>query len=141
MNFRKSRVRKMAALAGVSAVLLALSGCEGRPTAAASGGANNTDNPVMFTVPPDQMAHVQVLTVQPTTLTRFLRLTGAVAYNSFRTTPVITQVSGPVSRVVVVPGEKVTQGQPMLYVASPDYSQLRTNYLKAKDAYALAQKA
>jgi membrane fusion protein, heavy metal efflux system len=28
-----------------------------------------------------------------------------------------------------------------LYVASPDYSQLRTNYLKAKDAYALAQKA
>jgi len=29
----------------------------------------------------------------------------------------------------------------MLYVASPDFSQLRTNYLKAKDAYALAQKA
>ena len=29
----------------------------------------------------------------------------------------------------------------MLYVASPDYSQLRTNYLKTKDAYALAQKA
>ena len=29
----------------------------------------------------------------------------------------------------------------MLYVASPDYSQLRTNYLKAKDAYALAQKS
>ena len=28
----------------------------------------------------------------------------------------------------------------MLYVASPDYSQLRTNYLKAKDAYSLAQK-
>jgi cobalt-zinc-cadmium efflux system membrane fusion protein len=29
----------------------------------------------------------------------------------------------------------------MLYVASPDFSQLRTNYLKARDAYALAQKA
>ncbi len=86
------------------------------------------------------MSHVQVVTVQPTTLTRTLRLTGAVAYNGFRTTPVITQVSGPVSRVVVVPGQKVHQGQPMLYVASPDYSQLRTNYLKAKDAYALAQK-
>ena len=78
--------------------------------------------------------------MQPTTLTRTLRLTGAVAYNSFRTTPVITQVSGPVSRMVVVPGQKVRQGQPMLYVASPDYSQLRTNYLKAKDAYSLAQK-
>ena len=87
------------------------------------------------------MSHVQVLTVQPTTLTRMLRLTGAVAYNGFQTTPVITQVSGPVSRVVVVPGQKVQQGEPMLYVSSPDYSQLRTNYLKAKDAYALAEKA
>jgi cobalt-zinc-cadmium efflux system membrane fusion protein len=55
---------------------------------------------------------VQVLTVQPTTLTRTLRLTGAVAYNSFRTTPVITQVSGPVSRVVVVPGQKVRRASP-----------------------------
>jgi cobalt-zinc-cadmium efflux system membrane fusion protein len=87
------------------------------------------------------MSHVQVLEVQPTTLTRTLRLTGAVAYNAFRTTPVITQVSGPVSRVVVVPGQRVKQGEPMLYVASPDYSQLRANYLKARDAYALAQKA
>jgi membrane fusion protein, heavy metal efflux system len=42
---------------------------------------------------------------------------------------------------VVVPGEKVRQGQPLLYVASPDYSQLRSNYLKSKDAYALAEKA
>ena len=40
----------------------------------------------------------------------------------------------PVSRVVVVPGQKVKRGEPMLYVASPDYSQLRTNYLKARDA-------
>jgi len=68
-------------------------------------------------------------------------LTGAVAYNGFHTTPVITQVSGPVARVAVVPGQKVKAGEAMLYVSSPDYSQLRTNYLKAKEAYALAQKA
>jgi RND family efflux transporter, MFP subunit len=43
--------------------------------------------------------------------------------------------------VVVVPGQSVRRSEPMLYVASPDYSQLRTNYLKAKSAYALAQKA
>jgi cobalt-zinc-cadmium efflux system membrane fusion protein len=54
---------------------------------------------------------------------------------------VISQISGPVNRIVVVPGQHVHQGEPMLFVASPDYSQLRTNYLKAKDAYALAQKA
>ncbi len=43
------------------------------------------------------MSHIQVVTVAPTTLTRTLRLTGAVAYNAFKTTPVITQVGGPVT--------------------------------------------
>jgi membrane fusion protein, heavy metal efflux system len=128
------------AVAAALLLLLALTACEGSGSNAAANSPN-TNNPELFTIPQDQMSHVQVLTVQPTTLTRSLRLTGAVAYNSFRTTPVITQVSGPVSRVVVVPGQKVTQGEPMLYVASPDYSQLRTNYLKARDAYALAKKA
>jgi cobalt-zinc-cadmium efflux system membrane fusion protein len=113
-------------------------GCSGSK----SGSANNhsNDRPELFTIPANQMAHVQVVTLQPTTLTRTLRLTGNVAFNSFRTTPVITQISGPVNRIAVVPGQEVHTGQPMLYVHSPDYSQLRTNYLKAKDAFLLAQK-
>jgi len=106
---------------------LLLVGCDGTGSnASANASAKNPNEPELFTIPQEQMAHVQLLTVQPTTLTRTLRLTGAVAYNSFRTTPVITQVSGPVSRIVVVPGQKIAKGAPMLYVASPDYSQLRT---------------
>jgi membrane fusion protein, heavy metal efflux system len=142
MTYRPDRSRGLAALIAASAILLAFSGCESSGSkASADASAKSSDNAELFTIPQDQMAHVQVLTVQPATLTRSLRLTGAVAYNSFRTTPVITPVSGPVSRIAVVPGQHVTKGDPMLYVASPDYSQLRTNYLKAKDAYALAQKA
>jgi len=143
MNVRTHLWQGLAAFAAISSITLVLPGCEGSGSNAAANSVNarNSNNPELFTIPQDQMSHVQVLTVQLTTLTRSLRLTGAVAYNSFRTTPVITQVSGPVSRVVVVPVQKVTQGEPMLYVASPDYSQLRTNYLKAKAAYALAQKA
>jgi cobalt-zinc-cadmium efflux system membrane fusion protein len=94
----------------------------------------------LFTIPTDQMSHVQVVTVAPTKLTRTLRLTGAVAYNAFNTTPVITQVGGPVSRILVVPGQQVKAGQPMLDVSSPDYSQLLDAYLKAADAYRLADK-
>jgi cobalt-zinc-cadmium efflux system membrane fusion protein len=134
--------RKVATLMLLAAFLLALASCSG--SGSGNGAKNeptNSNNAELFSIPSDQMAHVQVLTVQPTTLMRTLRLTGAVAYNSFHTTPVITQVSGPVSRVAVVPGQRVQRGEPMLYVASPDYSQLRTNYLKAKDADALAQKA
>ena len=128
-----------AALTAVSILALALAGCEGEGPSADTY-AKNSVNAELFTIPPEQLSHVQVLKIEPSTLTRTLRLTGAVAYNGFHTTPVISQVSGPVSRVVAVPGQKVKQGQPLLYVASPDYSQLRTNYLKARDADALAQK-
>ncbi|ABF39453.1 secretion protein HlyD [Candidatus Koribacter versatilis Ellin345] len=134
--------QRLAPAAILAALALVLSSCQGggaKSSNTREGG--NPTNPELFTVPSDQLSHVQIITVEPTALTRSLRLTGAVAYNSFHTTPVITQVSGPVSRVVVVPGQNVHQGEPMLYVASPDFSQLRTNYLKAKDAYALSQKA
>lgn len=137
----KPRTRQLAlSLAATLTLVLALTACDNGGSKA-SANTRNPNDAELFTIPPEQMSHVQVVNVQPTTLTRVLRLTGAVAYNGFRTTPVISQVSGPVSRVVVVPGEHVKQGAPMLYVASPDYSQLRTNYLKAKDAYALAEKA
>jgi cobalt-zinc-cadmium efflux system membrane fusion protein len=138
---RLARWQWLAFLMILSAIMVC-AGCEGSKSDAAANnhGGNDPNHPELFAIPQNQMSHVQVVTVQPTTLTRSLRLTGAVAYNNFRTTPVITPVSGPVSRVVVVPGEKVRKGQPMLYVASPDFSQLRTNYLKAKDAYSLAQK-
>ena len=143
MSVPNDRRRRVVILAAASAILLALTSCQGSGSKASTNASssNNSDTPELFTIPSEQLAHVQVLTVQPATLTRILRVTGTVAYNSFRTTPVITQVSGPVSRVVVVPGQKVQRGEPLLYVASPDYSQLRTNYLKAKSAYALAQMA
>jgi cobalt-zinc-cadmium efflux system membrane fusion protein len=134
--------RRLAALSAVVTMTFMLVGCQGSSSkTGAVNEAGKANSAELFTIPKDQMSHVQVLNIQPTTLTRSLRLTGAVAYNSFRTTPVITQVSGPVSRVVVAPGQTVQQGQPMLFVASPDYSQLRTNYLKAKSAYQLAQMA
>lgn len=132
--------RQLVALSAALAIALALAGCGRSASGNADNHSGNPDSAQLFTVPADQMSHVQVLTIQPTSLTRTLRLTGAVAYDAFHTTPVITQVSVPVSRIAVVPGQTVQRGQPMLYVASPDYSQLRTNYLKAGDAYALAQK-
>jgi membrane fusion protein, heavy metal efflux system len=138
----KVRMRRLIVLTALSAITLALAGCSGAGTQDASKNhPNNANTAELFTIPPDQMAHVQVLAVEPSALTRTLRLTGAVAYNGFHTTPVISQVSGPVSRIAVAPGQHVQRGEPLLYVSSPDYSQLRTNYLKAKDAYVLAQKA
>jgi membrane fusion protein, heavy metal efflux system len=105
-----------------------------------SGKDSTGEKAALFTIPQEQMSHVQVVTVEPTTLTRTLRLTGAVAYNAFNTTPVITQVGGPVTRILVVPGERVKKDQPLLTVTSPDFSLLFASYLKAKDTFRVADK-
>jgi membrane fusion protein, heavy metal efflux system len=105
-----------------------------------SSKASQSTTPQLFAIPPDQVSHVQIVTIQQAKLTRTLRLTGAVAYNAFKTTPVIAQVGGPVRRILVVPGDHVRQGQPMLEVSSPDYSQLLATYLKAHETYRVADK-
>jgi membrane fusion protein, heavy metal efflux system len=130
---------------GIAAVLtLAFAACSADKSASemtsysskqAKGGT-----PGLFTIPADQMSHVQVVTVEPSNLPRVLRLTGAVSYNAFNTTPVITQVGGPVSRLLAVPGQRVKKGQSLLEVSSPDYSLLFASYLKARDIFRVADK-
>jgi cobalt-zinc-cadmium efflux system membrane fusion protein len=99
-----------------------------------------SETALLFTVPQDQMAHVQVVPVQKVNLPRTLRLTGAVTYNLFKTTPVFTAVGGPVHEILVAPGENVKAGQPLLTVNSPDYSLLRSAYIKARDLAQLTDK-
>jgi cobalt-zinc-cadmium efflux system membrane fusion protein len=139
-------VHRLAALcAPALAAGLALGGCGGTGGQAGkmtsfSTAQSAASQAELFSLPADQMSHIQVVAVAQVPLARTLRLTGAVDYNGFKTTPVITQVGGPVSRIVVAPGEHVRAGQPLLYVTSPDFSQLRSAYLKARDALQLADK-
>ena len=149
MNLGENRWQRVAALAAVSAILPAimvvLAGCGGAGEQASkmtsfSTAESRESKAELFSLPADQMSHIQVVTVEQGPLARTLRLSGAVEYNDFRTTPVITQVGGPVSRVMVVKGEHVRAGQALLYVASPDYSLLRSAYVKARVAFQLADK-
>src|SRR5208283_1619575 len=122
MNIRKRCWYRLAVLAA-PATLVALSGCGGAGEQAGkmtsfSGAESAESKAELFSLPADQMSHIQVAAVEQGPLARTLRLTGAVEYNDFKTTPVITQVGGPVSRVAVVQGEHVRAGQALLYIAS-----------------------
>jgi membrane fusion protein, heavy metal efflux system len=136
----------LAAMGLCALLLLTFNGCSRRTADAQDNSTSygsavtSADKAQLFTVPQDQMQHVSIVTVEPTKLSRVLRLSGSVAYNNFETTPVITQVGGPVARILVSPGEYVRAGQPLLYVSSPDYAQTRTAFLKAREATALAEK-
>ncbi len=144
-RIQKIRRECSAILGATLAVVLVLAGCgatgdQANKMTSFSTTESAESKAELFTLPPDQMAHIQVFTVAQMSVARTLRLTGVVAYNAFLTTPVISQVGGPVSRILVTPGEEVKQGQPMLYVTSPDYSLLRSAYVKARDAFQLADK-
>jgi len=105
-----------------------------------STNESKNDTASLFTVPQDQMAHLQVITVEKSHQPRILRLTGAVAYNAFATTPVFSAIGGPVEKILVDPGQVVHLNQPLLLVSSPDYSAARSTYLKAKSVFLLADK-
>jgi len=105
-----------------------------------SASETKADTATLFTVPADQMAHLEVVPVEKANLRRQLRLAGNVAYNAFKTTPVFSPIGGPVHEILVAPGETVHAGQPLLTVNSPDYSAARSAYLKARDAFFLADK-
>jgi cobalt-zinc-cadmium efflux system membrane fusion protein len=105
-----------------------------------SATETKNDTAALFHVPVDQMSHIVVVPVEKTPFSRLLRLTGSVAYNAFKTTPVFSAIGGPVHEILVAPGQTVAARQPLLTVNSPDYSVARSAFIKARDAFFLADK-
>lgn len=105
-----------------------------------SSGETKGDTAELFSVPQDQMSHIQVAPAEKSRLPRVLHLTGTVAYNAFKTTPVFSAVGGPVQELRAEPGQTVKQGQTLLTVRSPDYSAARSAYMKAVSTAQLSDK-
>jgi len=128
-----------------SLLLISLAGCGAdKPESSMtsySSSESKAETASLFSVPQEQMAHLQVVSVEKSALPRVLRLAGAVAYNAFKTTPVFSAIGGPVRELLVTPGETVHAGQPLLTVNSPDFSAARSAFLKARTASLLADKS
>jgi cobalt-zinc-cadmium efflux system membrane fusion protein len=93
----------------------------------------------LFTVPPEQLSHLEIVAVHKATFATELKTTGTVDWDSDHTSQAITQVSGPITRLLVDTGAQVKAGQPLLYVASPDISNAFSTYRKARNRLALAK--
>jgi len=106
-------------------------------TPPASGGAATAAG--YFTVPADQLPHLKVASVRKTTWSAVVRTTGTVDWDNDHTTQAITQVSGPITRIVADTGTRVKAGDPLLYVASADITNSISSYRKAKNRFDLAQ--
>jgi cobalt-zinc-cadmium efflux system membrane fusion protein len=87
----------------------------------------------LFTVPQDQLPHLRIVPVRRTSWTISVLTTGTVDWDADHTTQAITQVNGPISRILVDTGSRVAAGDPLLYVSSPDVANAISVYRKARN--------
>jgi len=137
MYLPMSRRFSTAALLGL-AIFQCACGNGKAPGAAAEQA--NTPQPGLFTVAAEQMAHLKVVTVGTKVWQTTILTTGTVDWDADHTTQAITQVNGPISRILVDTGAKVKQGDPLLYVSSPDVANAISAYRKARNREVLAQR-
>lgn len=99
-----------------------------QPSAPAS-----SDQPSLLAVSSDQLTHLSIVEAKKATWSVNVETTGTVDWDADHTTQAITQVNGPISRIVVDLGTPVKAGDPLLYVSSPDVANAISAYRKAKN--------
>jgi cobalt-zinc-cadmium efflux system membrane fusion protein len=129
------------ALVPLMALLAILSSCRAPQDtkAAASNEIRSAPQPGLFTVPREQLAHLRIVPVATSNWAIAIHTTGTVDFDADHTTQAITQVNGPISRILVDTGAQVKAGDPLLYVSSPDVANAISTYRKARNQEQLAQ--
>ena len=89
------------------------------------------------------MQGVKTESVTVTTFQKTIDTTGTVAFNQNRSTQVLSPISGPVSRINVNVGSRVSRGEALALVSSPDFaaavSALRKAEATARNARRIAE--
>lgn len=133
-SLTRPRYRLTASAAILVAAALAACSKDGPPVSAerAPGyGAAPAVKPGELVLPPAQRERISITTVQPTRYQPLVYATGTVAFDGDQSTQVLSPISGPVTRILVQPGDAVRRGQALAYVSSPDYAAAVSNYRKA----------
>jgi cobalt-zinc-cadmium efflux system membrane fusion protein len=113
-------------------IVLLLAACQQGRSAPPPPGRHAATSAFLLTE--EQRARIHTRVVAASTYRPTIQTTGTVAFNGDRSTPVISQISGPVTRLLVNPGTSVTQGTALATVASPDFAQAVATYQKAQTA-------
>jgi cobalt-zinc-cadmium efflux system membrane fusion protein len=130
------------ALAAIAAVTIAtLAGCspkaDDKPQAASANASN-------IKLTPDQRKKIRFYTVAPSRFHKTIDTTGVVDFDNDQATSVLAAFSGPVSRLLVSPGDRVKKGDALATVDSSDFATAISAYQKAlvtaRNARSLADK-
>ena len=108
------------------AAVLALSACSKKDDSQAA-----SDTPSNVTLTDAQRQHIRLYTVTASHFHKTIEASGAVDFDNDQATSVISPISGPVTRLLVAPGDKVKKGAPLAMVDSSDFAAATSAYSKA----------
>jgi cobalt-zinc-cadmium efflux system membrane fusion protein len=95
------------------------------PLAPASDAASNVK------LTDAQLQRISLYTVAPSSFRKTIETNGIVDFDNEQATSVLAAFSGPVSRLLVAPGDRVKKGDPLALVDSADFASAISTYRKA----------
>jgi cobalt-zinc-cadmium efflux system membrane fusion protein len=87
-----------------------------------------------------QRARLQIESIDSSTFAPSVLTTGTVAFSADRSTQILAPMSGPVTRILVSPGDQVRTGQALATVSSPDFAAAVAGFGKAQAVWRNAQR-
>ncbi len=134
-NMTSKSIRRRFPRAGVAAViavvtLVSFAGCSPKT----DSGEQQSVTASNVTLTAAQRQHVRLYTVASSRIHKTIETSGAVDFDNDQATSVLAPFSGPVSRLLVSPGDRVKKGQPLAVVDSPDFAAAIGAYRKALSA-------
>jgi cobalt-zinc-cadmium efflux system membrane fusion protein len=117
-----------AAAVMVLTLVMPLTGCAPKIDESSQAASVTASN---VTLTPAQRQNIQLYTVQAAQFHKTIEAAGTVDFDNDQATSVLAPVSGPVSRLLVSPGDRVKKGAPLALVDSPDFAAAVSAYSKA----------
>jgi cobalt-zinc-cadmium efflux system membrane fusion protein len=110
------------------ATIVSFTGCSPKVDSIEQASSVTASN---VTLTAEQRQKIQFYTVAPSKFHKTTETTGTVDFDNDQATSVLAPFGGPVSRLLVSPGDKVKAGDPLAEVDSPDFAAAISAYRKA----------
>lgn len=131
MFFKNYRLTNTVARCAAMAATMALTACHNDvKTAEEASDLKSSKDSVSVPAEAPQQSSLAVDVVQPTEKST-MHVTGRLVWDEEKTVRVFSSVAGRVSRVSVVPGQRVAAGETLAWMESPDFGQAQADASKA----------
>ena len=108
-------------------ITAAITACNSPAPAPVAKPDDNGGEATLFEVPAQQRDRLKIVAATHRPIARALVVPAVVAFNDLKTSDITPLVSGKIAKLLVGEGDRVTAGQPLMVIASPDSSDNTTN--------------